>query len=102
MAIHAAEAHDIDTRIAEAAEATGALARQLFGPAAYVRRDTAVDRETGDEDTVFEVHYCFPDAENDFDRLVALHRAFTDAFVRVTSPDVLCRIVLRPMPTDAD
>lgn len=102
MAIHTAEAHDIETRIAEAAEATEALARRFFGPAAYVRRETDVDHETGEEEVVFEVHYCCENAEEDFDRLTALHMAFTDAFVRATAPDVLARVALDAVPTDAD
>jgi hypothetical protein len=46
-------------------------------------------RDRGREETVFEVHYCFEDPENDFARLTELHDAFTSAFVRMTSPDVL-------------
>ncbi|HET7233511.1 MAG TPA: hypothetical protein VFJ16_26100 [Longimicrobium sp.] len=102
MMIHAAEAHDIETRIAEATEATEALARQFFGPAAYLRRDVHEDRETGEEKTVFEVHYCFPDPQSGFDRLAALHDAFMHAAVRAISRDVLPHIVLEGVPTDAD
>src|SRR5215218_10162531 len=102
MAIHAAEAHDIDDRIAEAAEATEALARQFFGPAAYLRRYTETDRETGDEEIIFEVHYCFPDPENDFDRLTELHMAFTDAFDRANGPEIISRVILDAVPNDAD
>ncbi|HET7233513.1 MAG TPA: hypothetical protein VFJ16_26110 [Longimicrobium sp.] len=101
MMIHAAEAHDIEARIAEAAEATEALARQFFGPAAYVCRDVHENRETGEEEIVFEVHYCFEDLEHEFDRLAALHEAFIYTFARTISPDVLCRVVLKPIPSDA-
>lgn len=102
MVIHAAEAHDIESRIADAAATTESLARQYFGDAAYVRRSTQVDHETGDVDPMFEVHYCFGDPEGDFDRLASLHEAFMDAFVKVTAPDVLARVVLKAIPTDAD
>jgi len=102
MAIHTAEAHDIDLRIDEAAAATEALARQYFGEAAYLRRDIHVDRETGEEKTVFEVHYCIENAEGDFDRLVLVHRAFTDAWVRSMTPELRTRIVLMAVPSDAD
>ena len=101
MVIHAAEAHDIETQIAEAADATEALARQLFGPAAYLRRDVHNNRETGEDEIVFEVHYCFDDLEHEFDRLAALHEAFMYTFARTLSPDVLHRIVLKPIPSDA-
>lgn len=102
MAIHAAEAHDIETRVAEAADVTEALARRFFGPAAYVRADTEIDRETGEEDIVFEVHFCSPDPWKDFERLSALNQEFTSAFVRAVDGDVLHRIVLKPVPTNAD
>ena len=102
MAIHAAEAHDIETRIAEAAEATESLARRFFGPAAYVRRETETDPESGDEMIVFEVHYCFADPENGFDRLVELHQAFTSAFVRQMTPGIASHVVLAAVPVDAD
>jgi hypothetical protein len=102
MAVHTAEAHDIESRIADAAAATESLARQYFGDAAYLSRRTQVDHETGDVDPVFEVHYCFDDPDKDFDRLASLHEAFMDAFVRITSPDILARVILKPIPTDAD
>jgi hypothetical protein len=102
MAIHAAEAHDIETRIDEAAEATEALARRFFGEAAYLRRGVHENRETGEEQIVFEVHYCFRDPEQDFDRLAAQHDAFMSAFARATSPDILYRIVISPIPSDVD
>jgi hypothetical protein len=57
-------------------------------------------RDRGREETVFEVHYCFEDPENDFARLTELHDAFTSAFVRMTSPDVLSRVVLDGVPSD--
>jgi hypothetical protein len=101
MAIHTAEAHDIESRIADAAAVTESLARQYFGEAAYLRRDTHMDQETGDVDPVFEVHYCFDDPDN-FDRLTSLHEAFMSAFVHITSPDILARVILQPIPTDAD
>ncbi|HYH83230.1 MAG TPA: hypothetical protein VEX86_25765 [Longimicrobium sp.] len=102
MATQAAEAQNIDAEIAAAAAATEALARQYFGDAAYLRLDTHEDHETGEEKTVFEVHYCFPDAENDFDRLVALHRAVMDAWVRSMTRDLLTQIIFMAIPTDAD
>jgi len=102
MAIHTAEAHDIDVRIDEAAAATEALARQYFGEAAYLRRDIHDDRETGEEKAVFEVHYCFRDPENDFGRLAALHNEFINVFARDTSPDVVGHVVLMAIPSDAD
>ncbi len=100
MAIHTAEAQDVDIRIEDAAAATEALARKYFGDAAYLRRDIHVDRETGEEQTVFEVHYCIEDPENDFDRLVSLDQALMDAFVRSVTPDVLSRVILTAIPTD--
>lgn len=102
MAIQTAEAHDIDIRIDEAAAVTEALARQYFGDAAYLRRDIHVDHETGEEQIVFEVHYCFENPEKDFDRLVQLHRALTDAWVRSMTPELLTQIILMTVPTDAD
>jgi hypothetical protein len=102
MAIHAAEAQDIESQIAEAAVAVEALAREYFGDAAYLHRDVHVDRETGEEQAVFEVHYCFPDPENDFDRLASMHEAFVDAFVRAMTPELLSRVILMAVPTDAD
>lgn len=74
MAIHAAEAEaqDIEAKIAEAAIATEALARRIFGDAAYLIIEVEIDRETGDEETVFEVHYGFEDPVNDFDRIAEL------------------------------
>jgi hypothetical protein len=102
MAIHAAEAHDIEARITDEAAVIEALARQYFGDAAYLVRGIHVDMETGDEDVAFEVHYCFSDPENNFDRLAALHEAFMDAYVRTISPDVLSRTILKPIPSDAD
>lgn len=102
MAIHAAEAHDLDQQIDEAAVATEALVRQIFGDAAYLVRGTHVERETCEERVAFEVHYCFDDPEGDFDRLAALNEAFMHAYVRVIPRDILWRIILKPIPTDAD
>jgi hypothetical protein len=102
MATLTAEAQDIEAKIADAAIVTEALARQYFGDAAYLRRDVHEDRETGEEQVVFEVHDCFPDPENDFDRLAELHNAFFDSFVRATSRDILYRIVLNSIPSDVD
>ena len=102
MAIHAAEAYDIEAQIAQASITIEALARQIFGDAAYLVRGIHVDMETGDEDVAFEVHYCFPDPENDFDRRATLHEAFMDVYVRTITPDVLSRIILKPIPADAD
>ncbi|HEU4557357.1 MAG TPA: hypothetical protein VFS20_05885 [Longimicrobium sp.] len=91
-----------EQKIEDAAVATEALARPFFGPAAYLVRDIDVDRETGEEETVFEVHYCFDNPDDDFDRLAELHGALTSAFVRATPPAVLSRIVLDAVVTDAD
>lgn len=102
MATQTAEAEDLEMKIVQAASATEALARQYFGHAAYLRRDTAIDRETGEEDIVFEVHFCYPDPYQDFERLSALNQEFTSAFVRSVDGDVLHRIILRPVPSDAD
>jgi len=102
MTIQAAEPQDLEARIADAAVATEALAQQIFGNAAYLRRGIHIDMETGDKDVAFEVHYCFPDPENDFDRLAALHEAFMHAYVRTISPGILSRIILKPIPVDAD
>lgn len=102
MAIQAAEAQDIDVKIADAAVATEALARQFFGDAAYVRMSVQENRETGDDQVVLEVHYCFPDPERDFDRLAALHQAFMHAFVRAMGSDVLGHFILKPVPSDGD
>ena len=102
MAVHVAAAHDIETKIAEAAEATEALARRFFGDAAYLRRDVHENPETGEEQTIFEVHCCFPDPERDFDRLAELHDAFMSAFARAISPDILYRIAISPIPSDVD
>ena len=97
-----AEAHDIEAMIAEAAIATEALAKQIFGDAAYLRRYVDEDVETGGEQIVFEIHFCFPDAETDFDRLAALHDQFMNEFARTTSPEILYRIAISPVPNDAD
>ena len=97
-----AEAHDIEAKIAEAAVATEALARQIFGDAAYLRRYVDENVETGGEQIVFEIHFCFPDPETDFDRLAALHDQFMNEFARTTSPDILYRIAISPVPSDAD
>ena len=102
MAIHTAEAQDVESQIAEAAVAIEALAREYFGEAAYLHRDVHVDRETGEEQTVFEVHYCIEDPESDFDRYVSLDQAIMDAFVRSVTPEVLSRVILTAVPTDAD
>lgn len=89
-------------KIEEAAAATEVLAKQYFGEPAYLRTEVEIDRETGREETVFEVHYCFDDPEDDFDRLAALHNAFTSGFVRMVTPEVLSRVVLDAVPTEAD
>lgn len=102
MAVQTIEERSLAERIDEAAGVTEALAREFFGPAAYVRRDIEVDRETGEEEARFEVHYCFPDPENGFDRLVELHQAFTDAFVRAIAPEVHSNMVLTAIPIDDD
>ncbi|HYH83231.1 MAG TPA: hypothetical protein VEX86_25770 [Longimicrobium sp.] len=102
MAIQAAEAPTVDAEIAAAAAATEALARQYFGDTAYLRLDTHEDHETGEESTVFEVHYCFGDPENDFERLEPLHEAFMDGYVHITSPDVLARVILKPIPSETE
>jgi hypothetical protein len=67
-------------QLQDAAELTEEIARGIFGPAAYLRTLPHRDRETGDEGTMFEVHYGFERAEEDFERLVELHTAFTNAF----------------------
>src|SRR5437868_1011247 len=100
MAIQTAEAQDIESQIAEAARAIETLAREYFGEAAYLRRDTHVDHETGEEKTVFEVHYCIEDPESDFDHYVSLDQAIMDAFVGSVTPDVLSRVILAAVPTD--
>ena len=102
LAIHAAETHTLEARLDEAAAVTEALARTYFGQAAYLRRCVHENRETGDEQAVFEVHYCFDDPDRDFERLATLHNAFTDAFVETTNPEILYRIVLKPVASDAE
>lgn len=102
MALHAAEAQDIETRIAEAAEATEALAREIFGDAAYLRRGIHDNPETGEEQPAFEVHYCFDNWEEEFQRLDCLHNQFMDAWVRIVGPGLRSRIALIPIPSDAD
>jgi hypothetical protein len=81
-----------------AAVATEALAREIFGNAAYLRREVDAERETGEQYIVFEVHYCFADAENQFDLLSTLHNEFMDGFVRATSRDISYLIHLRLIP----
>jgi hypothetical protein len=102
MAIQAAEAQDIEAKIADAAMATEALARRFFGPAAYLVIEGELDRETGDEEAVFEVHYGFEYPVDDFDRIAELHDAFTSAFVRAVPPEVLSRVVLDAIPCESD
>jgi hypothetical protein len=51
---------------------------------------------------VTEVHYCFDEPGKNFDRLVSLDQAVLDAFVRSVTPDVLSKVVLMAIPTDAD
>jgi hypothetical protein len=92
-------AHD---QLRDAAELTEEIARGIFGPAAYLKTLPYRDRETGDEGTMFEVHYGFERAEEDFDQLVELHTAFTNAFSARLGPEVLDRIVLAVVPTDDD
>lgn len=87
-------------KIEEAAAAAEVFAKHYFGDGAYLRTELEIDRETGRKETVFEVHYCHKDPENDFDRLAGLHDAFTSAFVRMTSSDVLSRVVLDSVPSD--
>jgi len=88
--------------IRRAAETTEALARRFFSDAAYLRLVPHADRDTGRAQTRFEVHYGFEDPVPEFDRLARLHAAFTDAFARSLSPDVLHRVVLTAVPSDAD
>src|SRR5215211_3977250 len=88
-------------KIEEASVATEALARRHFGDAAYLRRGVHEDRETGKERIVFEVHYCFPDPEDEFDRLAELHNAFMAAWVREMSRDICSRVILSPIPCEA-
>ena len=102
MTVQATEVHEIEHRIEEAATATEALAREFFGDAAYWVRRSHEDRETGCEQVVFEIHYCFEDPESGFDRLSALHQAFTDAFVRMVTPEVQSLVILAAVPTDGD
>jgi hypothetical protein len=83
-----------------AAVAIEALAREFFGNAAYVRRGEDVERETGEQYIVFEVHYCFVDAENQFDLLAALHDKFMNGFVRATSREISYLIHLRFTPVE--
>jgi len=102
VAVQTIEERTLAAQIDDAATVTEALAREFFGNAAYLRRGIEVDRETGKEEALFEVHYCFDDPENGFDRLVELHQAFTDAFVRAVSPEVLSNVVLTAVPIDDD
>ena len=102
MATQAAEARTIPEMIEDAAIVTEALAREVFGDAAYLRRRVEVDRESGKRETVFEVHYCYGEPETDFQRLVELHQAFTRSFVRAMTPEVLSNVVLTAVPVDAD
>jgi hypothetical protein len=92
-------AHD---QLWAAADLTEEIARGIFGPAAYLKTLPYRDRETGDEGTMFEVHYGFERAEEDFDRLVELHTAFTNAFSARLGPEVLDRIVLTVVPMDGE
>ena len=50
---------------------------------------------------MLKVHYGFERAEEDFERLVELHTAFTNTFSARLGPEVLDRIVLTVVPTDA-
>jgi hypothetical protein len=89
-------------QLRDAADLTEEIAREVFGARAYLKTLPHRDRETGDEGTVFEVHYGFEHAEEDFERLVELHTAFTNAFSARLGPEVLDRIVLTVVPKDAD
>lgn len=89
-------------QLRDAANLTEEIAREMFGAGAYLKTLPYRDRETGDEGTVFEVHYGFERAEEDFERLVELHTAFTNAFSARVGPEVLDRIVLTVVPKDAD
>jgi hypothetical protein len=91
-----------EDRLQDAVELTEEIARGIFGPAAYLKTLPYRDRETGDEGTVFEVHYGFERAEENFEQLVDLHTAFTNAFSARLRPEVLDRIVLTVVPKDAD
>lgn len=102
MAIHTAEAQDLEARIAEAADATEALAREIFGDAAYLRRGIHSNPETGKELPAFEVHYCFDNWEEDFERLESLHNRFLEAYIGIVGPGLRSRIALKPIPTDGD
>jgi hypothetical protein len=102
MSAQLSETQGMEAKIADAAATTEALARQYFGADAYLRRDVHENRETGDEQVVFEVHYCFPDPDDEFERLAALHDTFMSAFVGATSPDILYRIILKPIASDAN
>lgn len=100
MVITTAEAHDVDSQLDEAAVATEALARRFFGDAAYLSRDLTEDPETGELETVFEVHCCFTDPEEKFECLVERYDAFMNAFVDMVSPQILARVVLVAVPGD--
>jgi hypothetical protein len=89
-------------QLRDAAELTEEIARKVFGAGAYLKTLPYRDRETGDEGTVFEVHYGFERAEEDFERLVELHTAFTNAFSARLGPEELDRIVLTVVQKDGD
>jgi len=102
MAIQSTEAPTLAATLDDAAIVTEALARALFGPAASLRRAIHENHETGEEQGVFEVHPCVPDPEAGFGRIAALHNTFMDAFAEATSPDILHRIIVKPVGSDAD
>ena len=102
MAVQTVEERTLAERIDDAAIVTEALAREIFGDAAYLRRSTHENPETGEELPSLDVHYCFENWEEDFERLERLHNQFMDAYVRIVTPGLRSRIVLNPIPTDAD
>lgn len=102
MPVQTIEERTLAAQIEDAATVTEALAREYFGPAAYLRRGIHENPETGAEQPAFEVHYCFDDWETAFEHLECLHNAFMDAYVRMVAPGLRSRIALSPIPTDAD
>lgn len=87
--------------VSRAAETTGGLARTFFGSGAYVRQVPHVDRETGELETILEVHpRC--EAHTDPEWLTAQFRAFMDAFVRSVPSSQRTHVVISIVPTDAD
>jgi len=86
----------------DAADLTEEIARQIFGERAYLKTRPHRDRESGDEETLFEVHYGFEHAAANFERLTKLHAAFMNAFATRLDPEALGEIVLTVGPTDDD